>query len=315
MGFVAKGVHVFVCQSFIAFLLFSMLGWVWESTYCTIVERRWQNRGFLYGPCCPIYGIGIIVIMMVWNAQLAAGNNFAWWQVFLVAFFGSMVLEYSTHWILEKLFHAYWWDYSNMPLNINGRICLPASTFFGLGGLFVVYVLYEPTVRIMQQIDPLLGEVLALLAMAIIAADTAITASSLAYIARAASSINTSLNDHMDRFVIGVKNKGGAVAQGITARRDETAQVLSDAAGTVMRTKDAVVSAVGRKEEEAGLMLARERDRFAKSLRATRVVEMSSTVRSAASRAMGAVSPDKLPDIPEREQLAELWREMLRDKC
>ncbi|MBP3893203.1 MAG: putative ABC transporter permease [Atopobiaceae bacterium] len=303
-----------VCQFVVLFVVFSILGWVWESTYCTIIERRWQNRGFLYGPCCPIYGSGVLAIMLLWHAELAEGVVMEWWKVFLFAFFGSMVLEYVTHWTLEKLFHAYWWDYSNMPLNLNGRICLPASIFFGLGGLFVVYVLYEPTLSIISQCNPLLVETLAILATAAIAADTAVTASSLATIARAASSINASINDHMDQFVIGVKNKGDAVVQSISTKRDETAQAITQAAATVVRTKDAVVSTVGRKEGEASQTLARERDRFARSLRASRVGEMSAAVRSAASRAMGAASPDKLPDIPEREQLAELWHDMLRNK-
>ena len=65
--------------------------------------------------------------------------TFTWWQIFLVAFLGSIVLEYGTSWALEKLFHAYWWDYSSMPLNINGRVCFPYSVGFGVAGLIVVY--------------------------------------------------------------------------------------------------------------------------------------------------------------------------------
>ena len=164
---------MFVCQLFVWFVIYSVVGWLWESTYCTIVERTWQNRGFLYGPYCPIYGTGIVGIMLLWHHVLEQGTAPAWYEVFFVVMVGSAVLEYVTHWALEKLFHAYWWDYSNMPLNLNGRICLPASTFFGLGGLLVVYVLYEPTNRIIVATDPLVTEFFSLVMMAVVAADTA----------------------------------------------------------------------------------------------------------------------------------------------
>ena len=302
---------MFVCQVFAWFVIYSMVGWIWESTYCTIVEHRWQNRGFLYGPVCPIYGTGIVGVMLLWHHTLQNGHTLTWYQVFLTVMIGSAILEYTTHWALEKLFHAYWWDYSNMPLNINGRICLPASIFFGLGGLLVVYVLYEPTVRIIAQMDPLATEALALVLMAIMAADTAITAASLASIAHAASAINTSVNDHMDRFVLDVQTRGSAVAQGVTEKRDDATQAIKAAAAGAVSKAGNVAQQVEERGTLAADALARERDRFAQSLRALRLSQMGTVAKSAARRAIGAVSPERLPDSPNREQLAGLWRDML----
>lgn len=273
---------MFVSQVFVWFVIYSIVGWIWESAYCTTVERSWQNRGFLYGPVCPIYGTGIVAIMLMWHAVLERGINLAWYQVFLIAMIGSAVLEYITHWTLEKLFHAYWWDYSNMPLNLNGRICLPASVFFGLGGLLVVYVLYQPTVDTVSTIDPLLAEAASLVLMAAMAADTAITASSLASVARAASAINKGVNDHMDRLVIDVQERGVAL-------RDEA---LAEGKGLEQR-------------------LSEERARFATRLRQTQLGQMGSITRAAVKRAMGAVSPERLPDSPQKEEFAKLWKEML----
>lgn len=302
---------MFVCQVFVCFVIYSVVGWIWESTYCTIVERRWQNRGFLYGPVCPIYGTGIVGIMLLWGQMVQAGHTMTWYQVFLTVMVGSAILEYVTHWALEKLFHAYWWDYSNMPLNLNGRICLPASTFFGLGGLLIIYVLYEPTVQIISLADPLATEMSALLLMAAIAADTAITASSLASIARAASAINQGVNDHMDRFVINVQERGAQVAGELEERRDETTQALKAAAASVRRREEALSEQLERSQQTAQDKIDAERRRFAAAMRASQVGQMGTLVRSAASRAMRTVSPDRLPDIPEREQLAQLWRDML----
>lgn len=282
-----------VCQIFVWFIVYSVVGWIWESTYCTIVERKWQNRGFLYGPACPIYGTGIVGIMLLWHHTLEQGTTLAWWQVFLAMAVGSAILEYVTHWALEKLFHAYWWDYSNMPLNLNGRICLPATIFFGLGGLLVVYVLYQPTVDIIASADPLLTEALSLALMAIMAADAAITASSLASIAHAASAINQGVNDHMDRLVLETQERGAQARRELSERREAFKEEV--------------------KQRDAAIKTARERERerFAERLRASHLGQMGSLTRSAARRAMGAVSPDRLPESPEREQLVKLWHDML----
>ena len=260
---------------FMWFVIYSVLGWVWESAYCTVVERKWQNRGFLYGPACPIYGTGVVLAILAWRAVTAAGMTPSWWQVFLFSMVGSAVLEYATHWALEQLFHAYWWDYSNMPLNLNGRICLPASTLFGLAGLLVVYVLYEPTVAVTQAMSPLLIELLSLVLMAVMSADAAITASALTQFAETASAINRSVNAHMDQFV-----------EGVVVRGEATAEQISEAKEQLQARRAAAV-------EE----LAREREAFAESLRDSRVGEMSAAMLSAAKRVQGFSPSIPRPDL------------------
>ena len=95
------------------FMIYSFMGWVYETMFCTIKGGKWENRGFLYGPGCPIYGIGAVTISVI--MQLTVGNGIALraWQVFLISVLGSAVLEYTTSWVLEKMFHAAWWDYSD----------------------------------------------------------------------------------------------------------------------------------------------------------------------------------------------------------
>ena len=119
---------MWVSRFFVWFVIYGCMGWIYETVYCIIKSGKWENRGFLYGPMCPIYGVGALGISVVYEyLRSEGGGQPPWWQVFVIAFLGSMVLEYSTSWLLEKLFHAYWWDYRDSPLNINGRICLPAS--------------------------------------------------------------------------------------------------------------------------------------------------------------------------------------------
>ena len=122
-----------------AYFVFSVLGWIWESIYCTIKERKWQNHGFLYGPLCPIYGFGSIIALLVYDLiSLGIVHQLSWWMTLIVGFFLSMILEYPTSYILEKLFHARWWDYSDLPLNINGRTCVITSLGFGIGAIIIM---------------------------------------------------------------------------------------------------------------------------------------------------------------------------------
>lgn len=115
---------------FIMFLLFAFAGWSCEEVYCSIGQRKLVKRGMLYGPICPIYGFGGVIIIYF---------LYPWRDTWVRLFFASMaltsVLEYFVSWLLEKLFHAKWWDYSTYPFNLNGRICLLNSVMFGVLGV------------------------------------------------------------------------------------------------------------------------------------------------------------------------------------
>ncbi|MDU1315454.1 putative ABC transporter permease [Anaerococcus hydrogenalis] len=123
----------------IFYFFFALLGWVWESIYCTAQNQKWQNRGFLYGPLCPIYGFGSIFALFAYDlVNEGVLERLSPLQIFIVGFIISMILEYPTSYILEKLFHARWWDYTDVPLNLNGRTSVPTSIGFGLAGILVM---------------------------------------------------------------------------------------------------------------------------------------------------------------------------------
>ena len=71
-------------QIVVCFAFFGLLGWVFESTYCSLVEKRWCNRGFLFGPVCPIYGAGAVAAILVFGGPDAAAARLAWWVVFQI---------------------------------------------------------------------------------------------------------------------------------------------------------------------------------------------------------------------------------------
>lgn len=115
----------------------SVGGWVWETIYCSIVERRPVRRGFLFGPACPIYGTGAIAVYVL------LGHLKSPVAVFVAGALLATVIEYSTGSVLEERFGKRWWDYTGWPLNYRGLICPIASAVFGVFSVLVVFVI-EP---------------------------------------------------------------------------------------------------------------------------------------------------------------------------
>jgi len=169
-----------ISQYFTFFIVFSFLGWGWETLFVTAKEKHFSNRGFLFGPICPIYGASVVVGMFLFTQidGLEAGSLAAW-QVFLICAVGSAFAEYGTSYYLEKRFHARWWDYSKMPLNLNGRICVPASVGFGLAGVVLVRWVLPVLESVQVSVHPLIYEAIALALMGAFGADFALTEASL----------------------------------------------------------------------------------------------------------------------------------------
>ena len=118
------------------FLLYAFIGWCLETIYAYMVFGHFVKRGFLFGPICPIYGFG--AVLLITNLKNVKGNIFV---KFLVAMVVFTVFEFAASFLLEALFNKRWWDYTNEFMNFQGRICLGFSILWGLlGVLFVDYV-------------------------------------------------------------------------------------------------------------------------------------------------------------------------------
>ena len=117
------------------FILYSFLGWCLESVYKTIIFKKPTNSGFLYGPFCPMYGIGAVIMLY---ASRLSNNIFI---TFILAIIIFTIWEYLVAVILEKLFKTKYWDYSNIKFNFQGRICLKNSIYWGLLGVLLVFVI------------------------------------------------------------------------------------------------------------------------------------------------------------------------------
>lgn len=164
----------------LTFFIYSVLGWICEVIYCSVPKKRFVNRGFLYGPYLPIYGFGATIVIVVLTRFMEH-----WYLVFIFGVILTSILEYFTSFLLEKIFSVKLWDYSNYPLNINGRVCALNSTLFGLLSLFIMYVVNEPVYHFLTGLNSTLLEILSLLVVAVMSADCAFSVSKMAQFQKA----------------------------------------------------------------------------------------------------------------------------------
>ena len=164
-----KNIELFVQylpQMVIIFALISFGGWVYETIYCSVVEGEFTKRGFLFGPTCPIYGIGALA---VWLVLGQISNPFI---VFIIGGFLATVIEYSTGLFLERRFKKKWWDYSMFKFNLHGRICPQASAVFGAFSVTSVFVLVPAMLNILMLFSKHTISVLAFIVVTLYFMDT-----------------------------------------------------------------------------------------------------------------------------------------------
>lgn len=135
------------CYTFLLFLIYGFIGWIVEIIDILIIDKKIMNRGFMFGPICPIYGVGILLMIHFLKRYIDTPII-----LFMLAIVIFTVLEYITGYAMEKIFKVKWWDYSNFKFNLHGRICLETTIPFGIGGMLVMYV-----------INPFLNRLLSLL--------------------------------------------------------------------------------------------------------------------------------------------------------
>ena len=134
----------------IYYFICSILGWIMEVLYAYTVFGTFVDRGFLYGPMCPIYVWGAVAMVLVTEKIRKKKVNTL--GIFLIVTAIFTILEYLTSLVLELIFNLRWWDYSNYFLNINGRVCLIFSIFFGFIGIVFVKKIYPRIQRLIKNI-------------------------------------------------------------------------------------------------------------------------------------------------------------------
>lgn len=156
------------------FLIYSFIGWSVEVIYAATVDGKFVNRGFCTGPVCPIYGIGVISILIFLEPIKEH-----WSLLFIESVFFTSTIEFLGGFILERFFHEKWWDYTNEPFNLKGYICLKFSLLWGLACVLVVNVVHPTVMAVIHLIPVPLGFILVGTLSAVFLTDLNITIETL----------------------------------------------------------------------------------------------------------------------------------------
>lgn len=219
---------------FLFFIIYSFLGWIIECSWVSYEKKKIENRGYLFGPICPIYGVGVLICLL-----MVSPLNFPWYlEFFLIMLFCSIV-EYSTSVILEKIFHVRWWDYTNSTkLNLNGRVSLITSLGFGIGGLLVLHIVHPILISFLNHFSLSTLVVLAIILLIIFIIDLVLSSVAAASIKDTLKGGRVDLTEEIKKLCLNYYKKASRMSRKITReaiRRMKRAQ--REAGRTVKRAK------------------------------------------------------------------------------
>lgn len=199
------------------FFIYSFIGWLWETVYCSLKAKKFVYRGFLVGPYCPIYGFGILGVLYFLEPLK---QNIV--VLYLLSTILVTILEYITSYGLEKMFHASWWDYKDVPLNINGRVALPVSLFWGIGCVLIVRVIHPRVMLFEEFLSEKFGIVLPIILLLLIITDLIYTLANMQSFKKVTAQISTA-----------VEERKQDLASAVTEKREELSANLSELKETV----------------------------------------------------------------------------------
>lgn len=163
---------------FLYFILYAFLGWVMETCYCSIMERRLVSRGFLYGPVCPIYGGGVTLMILFFTPLK---KNLVLFYIVAVVVMTSW--EYFVGWVLEITTHVKYWDYSQYKFNLKGRVCLWVALTWGVLSYIVIFFIHPPIQSLVEDLPVWLEFMLCGAFLALLSVDATLTVRNLVLVA------------------------------------------------------------------------------------------------------------------------------------
>lgn len=155
-----------ICEILAYFFVYGVLGWCVEVAFAAVKEGRFVNRGFLNGPICPIYGVGVVSV--IFSLQ-----GFS--ESLVILYLASAVLvtfiEWLTGYVMDRIFHQKWWDYSGQRFQFEGHICLKYSVIWGLSALLAIFVLNPIFLTLVGLIPRTAGEIALLVVYILLGVD------------------------------------------------------------------------------------------------------------------------------------------------
>lgn len=216
------------------FFIYGFLGWGVEVAFHAVKAGKFVNRGFLNGPICPIYGVGVCIVVSFLTPYK---ENLI--LLYVVSTILVTVLEFITGWVLEKVFHNKWWDYSNMPLNIHGYVCLLFSLAWGIGCVIIVDFVHPLFEIVVTHLPMVVGWIVIVLLGIGMFADLYVTAAAIFKmnaklarmdeIARELRNISDEIGENIYRETIEAMKKQEEASAKFAAAKEETTIKISAA--------------------------------------------------------------------------------------
>ena len=230
------------------FMIYSVLGWMIEVSFHAVTLGKVVNRGFLNGPLCPVYGSGVLMVLAVvyvdgmlfgFETDLQKANTFG---LFIVGIVFATLIELTAGFVLDKLFHARWWDYRGMKFNLNGYICLAFSIIWGLAIAFVLRVV-QPMFEAFVSWIPTIGGWIALAIMYVI------------FILDITTTVLTVLkfNKHLENLCeieAAIRKISDGMSEVIGEGTLKTVEKLEEGQQKTEQQKEEIMESVGRTREE-----------------------------------------------------------------
>ena len=226
------------------FFVYGFLGWCTEVAFAAWNEHRFVNRGFLNGPICPVYGIGVTLVvhfLSPYRSNLII--------LYITSTILVTALEWLTGFILERVFHNKWWDYSNMPLNLNGYVCLLFSLIWGVACVLIVDFIHPVIHKLLLYIPVIVGVIILIILGIGMFADLYVTASGIL---------------KMNKRLAAMQE----IADELHEISDKIGENIYKNTIAAMETQDAIKDSVTEKQEELKDSFTAKQEEFKDSLAA-----------------------------------------------
>ncbi len=246
MSFSLFGISYTLYELLLIFFTYAFLGWCSEVAFATLKTGGFVNRGFLNGPICPIYGFGMVIVVLCLTPLTRS------WPLL---FFGSMVLttalEFFTGWVLEKLFHTKWWDYTGRKFNIKGYVCLEFSILWGLACVLIMRVLHPDILSLLRRIPYKAGLVILTACILLGVIDLAATVSAIRGLQKRLKRL-TALAEGMHDISDELGESISGAVRAVKTRTDEDKAVFDEISALVEknRSEEKALAAAHRVEEQ-----------------------------------------------------------------
>ena len=204
------------------FFIYSFLGWCVEVAFVAITARRVENRGFLNGPVCPIYGCGMLGVLA---ALTPYRDNFI--LLFIGGFIICTAVELFGGWVLDKIFHMRWWDYTKNKFNIGGYVCLRFSIMWGLGVVAVMKLVHPPIFALVRRLPKIAGIIIISILVTIFAIDMVVTLKNLIGIRKSLGQLDKVAED-LNNLGNQIKDVVGNSAINMADRAEESLEKLDE---------------------------------------------------------------------------------------